>query len=89
MPEVPARLLRWLSMNILIENAESLEYLTGTSLWSKNIVDARRFANTGIAFAAAKKEPIGKFNIVGYITETKQFVNMDHGRGKGVEAVAA
>ena len=89
MPEVPARLLTWLAMNILIENADSLEYLTGTSLWSKNIVDARRFANTGIAFAAAKTEPIGKFNLVGYSTETKQFVNMDHGRGKGVEAVAA
>ncbi|HWY29981.1 MAG TPA: hypothetical protein VNX46_04465 [Candidatus Acidoferrum sp.] len=76
-------------MNILIEDADSLEYFTITSIWSKNILDAKRFANTGTAFAAAKKEAIGKFNIVGYIMETKQFVNLNHGRGKGLEAVAA
>jgi hypothetical protein len=75
-------------MNILIENADSLEYLTSNSEWTKNAVDAKRFAGTGLAFAAAKKEAIGKFNIVGYIAETKQFVNMEHGRGKGVEAAA-
>jgi hypothetical protein len=76
-------------MNILIENADSLEYLTSTSEWTKNAVDAKRFAATGLAFAAAKKEPIGKFNIVGYIAETKQFINMEHGRGKGAAEVAA
>jgi hypothetical protein len=76
-------------MNILIEDADSLEYLTINSLWSKDILDARRFANTMSAFNAARKELIGKFNIVGYITETKQFVNLNHGRGKGLEAVAA
>jgi hypothetical protein len=76
-------------MNILIEDADSLEYLTINSLWSKDILDARRFANTMSAFNAARKELIGKFNIVGYITETKQFINLNHGRGKGLEAVAA
>ncbi len=76
-------------MNILIEDADSLEYFTIESLWSKNILDAKRFANTSTAFSAAKKEAIGKFNIVGYIFETKQFINLNHGRGKGSEAVAA
>jgi len=76
-------------MNILIEDADSLEYFTLNSLWSKNVLDARRFANTPTAFAAAKKEAIGKFNIVGYITETHQFINLNHGRGKGVEPVSA
>jgi hypothetical protein len=76
-------------MNILIEDADSLEYFTINSIWSKNILDAKRFANTATAFAAAKKEAIGKFNIVGYILETKQFVNLNHGRGKGLEAVTA
>jgi hypothetical protein len=76
-------------MNILIENAESFEYLTSNSEWTKNAVDAKRFSGTGTAFAAAKKEAIGKFNIVGYIAETKQFVNMEHGRGKGAAEVAA
>ena len=76
-------------MNILIEDADSLQYFTINSLWSKDILDARRFANTMSAFTAAKKELIGKFNIVGYILETKQFVNLNHGRGKGSEPVAA
>jgi hypothetical protein len=76
-------------MNILIENAERLEYLTGNSEWTKNAADGKRFAATGLAFAAAKKESIGKFNIVGYITETKQFINLDSGRSKGAETVAA
>jgi hypothetical protein len=76
-------------MNILIENAESHEYLNSNSEWTKNAVDAKRFSATGLAFAAAKKESIGKFNIVGYIAETKQFVNMEHGRGKGAAEIAA
>ena len=75
-------------MNILIEDADRLEYFTIDSLWSKNIMDAKRYANSSTAFAAAKREPIGKFNIVGYILETKQFINLNHGRGKGSEEVA-
>jgi hypothetical protein len=71
-------------MNILIENAESLEYLTGNDQWTKNAVDGRHFEATVDAFAVAKKQPIGKFNIVCYIPETRQFINMDHGRGKGL-----
>ena len=71
-------------MNILIENAESLEYLTSNNQWSKNAADGKCFGNTGTAFDAAKKELIGRFNIVGYIGQTKQFINLNHGRGKGV-----
>lgn len=29
----------------------------------------------------AKLEAIRKFNIVGFIPKTKQFINLDHGRG--------
>ena len=76
-------------MNILIENAETLEYLTTSGKWTKNVRDGKCFGATTTAFAAAKEEPIGKFNIVSYITQTKQFINMDHGRGKGAEPVAA
>jgi hypothetical protein len=77
-------------MNILIENADSLEYLTGDSHWTKLVADGKHFSKTGTAFDAAKKEAIGRFNIVGYITETKQFINLNHGRGRGVpEMVAA
>ncbi|MEI9865098.1 MAG: hypothetical protein WDN00_11225 [Limisphaerales bacterium] len=77
-------------MNILIEDAEKLEYLTSNNVWAKNPATGKDFGATGAAFAVAKKELIGKFNIVGYNIETKQFINMDHGKGKGLpEAVAA
>ena len=76
-------------MNILIENADNLEYLTGDSRWTKIAADGKRFPQTGTAFDAAKKEAIGKFNIVGYVTETRQFINLNHGRGRGVADAAA
>jgi len=75
-------------MNILIEDAETLEYLTSDNHWTKNVSEGKNFGATGTAFDVAKKEPIGKFNIVFYIPQTKQFINMDHGRGKGL-AVAS
>jgi len=70
-------------MNILIEDAEKMEYLTGNNQWSKNVDKGKNFGATSVAFEVAKKELIGKFNIVSYITQTKQFINMDHGRGRG------
>ena len=71
-------------MNILIEDAEKLEYLTSDNHWTKKASEGKNFGATGAAFEAAKKEPIGKFNIVFYISQTKQIINMDHGRGKGL-----
>jgi alpha/beta superfamily hydrolase len=76
-------------MNTIIENAETLEYLTNSGTWTKNPVEGKSFGATTAAFAAARMEPIGKFNIVSYIAETRQFINLDHGRGKGVESVTA
>jgi hypothetical protein len=74
-------------MNILIENAESLEFFAGEGAWIKNAAESRRFPGTSQATKAGKLEPIGRFNIVGYIPETKQFINLNHGRGKGVPEV--
>ena len=71
-------------MNILIEDAETLEYLAKDGLWTKNVAEGKKFGATEAAFEVAKKEPIGKFNIVFYIAQTKQLINMDHGRGKGL-----
>ena len=74
----------------MIENADSLEYLTVDNHWSKIAAEGKHFPRTGAAFDVAKKEAIGKFNIVGYVPETRQFINLNHGRGRGVaEAVAA
>ena len=70
-------------MNILIEDAETLEYLTTTGRWTKNAAEGKTFGATRTAFETAKREPIHKFNIVGYAGATKQFINLDSGRGKG------
>ena len=77
-------------MDIMIENAENNEYLTSQNLWTRIPADGKHFPKIIAAFEVAKKEAIGRFNIVGYIPETKQFVNLNHGRGRGLpEAVPA
>ena len=75
-------------MNILIENADTLEYLTQGGQWTKNPLAGRHFPATATAFRAAKLEAVGKFNIVCHIPATNQFINLDRGRGKGVSADA-
>ena len=76
-------------MNILIENAESQEYLANDGGWTKNADEGRDFGATQVAFEAAAKEPIGKFNIVCHIPQKPQsniLIIMDHGTGKGTSA---
>ncbi|MGA9450955.1 MAG: hypothetical protein WBW41_06380 [Verrucomicrobiia bacterium] len=75
-------------MNILIENHDTLEYLAQAGQWTKNPLEGKRFPATVTAFREAKLEAIGKFNIVCHIPGTNQFVNLDHGRGKGLPAVS-
>jgi hypothetical protein len=70
-------------MNILIENAETQEFLATDGQWTKKSGQGANFATTRAALAAGKKEPIGKFNIVGHLGGTAQFINLDHGSGKG------
>lgn len=76
-------------MNIIIEDAETLKFFLGEGLWTKNVAEGKRYARTGLAFKAAKQELIGKFNIVGHIPATGQFINLEHGRGKGVAEMPA
>jgi hypothetical protein len=76
-------------VNILIENNDTLEYLTLAGQWTKNPRDGKCYPATRMAFRAAKLEAIGKFNIVCFIPETKQFINLDHGRGAGLAAIGA
>lgn len=70
-------------MRILIENEETLEYLTDENNWSKNPLKGKQFRTSQLAFRTAKLEAIGRFNIVSHIPGTNQFVNLDHGRGTG------
>src|SRR5262245_60339384 len=76
-------------MNILIENGETLEYLTDTGAWTKNPRSGKKFATRETALHAARLETIGKFNIVWHIPVSNQLVNLDHGRGKGLPETAA
>jgi len=73
-------------MNILIENSTTSEYFTALGNWTKAPVGGKHFPATITAFRAAKLLAIGKFNIVGHIAETNQFINLDHGLGKGLLA---
>jgi hypothetical protein len=76
-------------MNILIEDTEKLEYLTSNNQWTKNAAEGKNFGNSEAALSAAKQEPMGKFNIVGYIPQTKQLLNMNQGRGKRIAEISA
>ena len=72
-------------MNILIENAESREYLGNNGQWTKHADEGRDFGSTQAAVEAATREPIGKFNIVCYILQKPRFIiiTMDQGMGQG------
>jgi hypothetical protein len=70
-------------MNILIENNETNEYLTEQGDWTRNPLKGKIFNATAVAFRAARQEPLRKFNIVFHLPQNNQFVNLDHGHGKG------
>jgi hypothetical protein len=74
-------------MNIIIEDAESFKFLTSEGKWANTAAEGKHFTETTIAYNAARREPIGKFNIAGYIRETKQIINLRSGRGTGVTPV--
>lgn len=76
-------------MNILIENNDTLEYLTTAGDWSKNPIEGRKFVSMVSAYTTAKNELIGRFNIVRHFKDTNQFVNLNHGRGKGALSATA
>jgi len=58
-------------MNILIEDAETLEFLASNGRWTKKPSEGTNFTETQTAYTAAKREPIRKFNIVRYFSGTK------------------
>ena len=76
-------------MNILIEDAETREYLSANGKWTKSATSGKSFRATAVAMEAAQKEPINDFNIIFYIPQTQQIVNLDNGRGTGLVAKPA
>jgi hypothetical protein len=83
---VPGKSVILAGLNILIENNDTLEYLTSAGQWTKNPKQGKSYPATQAAFRAAKLEAIDKFNIVCHIPGTHQFINLDHGRGAGSAA---
>jgi hypothetical protein len=75
-------------MCILIENAEEVGYLTVNGQWTKNPSEGASFASTGAAYAVAKEQDIHKFNIVQFFGLNGQFINLDHGVGRGKETAS-
>lgn len=73
-------------MNILIEDAEQLTYLNAKGQWTKKPSEGSSFLSTKAAYATAKNELIGKFNIVLFVAPNSQLINLDCGRGKSKEA---
>jgi hypothetical protein len=73
-----------LGVIILIEDAATQKFLASGGRWTQTPGEGAIFASTRVACAAAKREPIDKFNIVLYFNDTEQFVNLDHGSGRGV-----
>lgn len=71
-------------MNILIEDAEKLEYLTSSNHWTKIPAEAKIFRNTAEAVAVGKQQHMGKFNVVAYVSTTHQFVNFGKGCGRRI-----
>lgn len=69
-------------MDILIEDAEQLNYLNAKGQWSKKPSEGASFPSTKAAYAVAKNELIGKFNIVRFLAFNGQLINLDRGRGK-------
>jgi hypothetical protein len=76
-------------MNILIEDNETMEYLASSGKWTKNPLAGQCFPAAAAALQVAKLEAIGKFNIVGHMPTTNQFLNLDHGKGKGLGSVGS
>jgi hypothetical protein len=76
-------------MKIIIEDSESLQYFTGEGRWSPLAAEGREYASALHAYNAARQEPVGKFNITGYVGCTNQLVNLRSGRGTGAPIAAA
>jgi hypothetical protein len=74
-------------MNIHIENAETLEYLTSSGSWTRNVKKAEAFKSSTLAKKTGSLAAIGKFNVVGAFNNSPQLTNLDVGCGTHGEAV--
>jgi len=70
-------------MTILIENADTLEYLAKDGRWSKKVTDALTYRTSTLAREHGVTVPVARFNVVGVFKNSPQMVNLDEGVGAG------
>jgi hypothetical protein len=68
-------------MRILIENAETLQYLTADGAWTKEPNAAATYRTSTVAKEHGKTAPIGRFNVIGAFKNSPQITNLDDGCG--------
>ena len=66
-------------MTILVENAETFEYLANDGRWTRNMDQAATFRTSTLAKQSAIGLPIGEFNIIGRFRTSPQVMNLDDG----------
>lgn len=69
------------NMTILIENAETHEYLSRDGRWTRKMEQAATFRTSTLAKESALAFPIGVFNVIGTFQTSAQLVNLDAGCG--------
>ena len=74
-------------MNIIVEDVDSMKFFTGEGQWTRNADDDKHHAGTIQAYSAARNEPIGKFNVTGYIAGTKQLISLRNGGETGAHGI--
>jgi hypothetical protein len=76
-------------MRIIIEDAETLQFLTMDGGWTGDSARAATFANSDAARERGVTLPIGEFNIVGAFSKSPQLTNLDNGSGTRKTAAGA
>ena len=68
-------------MKIIIENAETLEFLMPDGGWTKDVKRAATYQNSDKAKERGAQVAMGRFNVVGSFTAWPQLTNLDEGFG--------
>jgi hypothetical protein len=74
-----------MTMTILIENADTLEFLTRDGRWTKHAGEAATYRTSTLAKEFGTAAPIGRFNVVGAFKNSPQLTNLDEGCGISVK----
>jgi hypothetical protein len=68
-------------MRIIIENAETNEFLTADGTWTKDAKHAMAYQTSEKAKERGSQVAMGRFNVVGSFSVWPQLTNLDEGIG--------